>query len=65
LEKGWGDTAEMCNHIIMNKFFSSVSAIFNIGVFSLHDYFGQANVLGFPDTEDQVSISAMVMNICS
>ena len=38
----------------LEKFFSSVPTIFNVVIFSPHGYFGQANVLGLPDTGGQV-----------
>lgn len=68
LEKGWGNTAERVKETIhllsevlqapdplsMEKFFSRVPTIFNIVIFSPHGYFGQADVLGLPDTGGQV-----------
>ncbi|XP_038971006.1 sucrose synthase 7-like isoform X2 [Phoenix dactylifera] len=68
LEKGWGDTAERVKgslHCLsevlqapdpanMEKFFSRVPTIFSIVIFSPHGYFGQADVLGLPDTGGQV-----------
>ncbi|RWR92903.1 sucrose synthase 7-like protein isoform X6 [Cinnamomum micranthum f. kanehirae] len=68
LEKGWGNTAEHVKETIhllsevlqapdplsMEKFFSRVPTIFNIVIFSPHGYFGQADVLGLPDTGGQV-----------
>ncbi|XXG87325.1 hypothetical protein AAC387_Pa11g2039 [Persea americana] len=68
LEKGWGNTAERVKetmHLLsevlqapdpssMEKFFSRVPTIFNIVIFSPHGYFGQADVLGLPDTGGQV-----------
>ncbi|XP_050227165.1 sucrose synthase 5-like isoform X1 [Mercurialis annua] len=67
-EKGWGDTAERARETMrslsevlqapdpvnMEKFFSKVPTIFNVVIFSPHGYFGQANVLGLPDTGGQV-----------
>ncbi|XP_004503096.1 sucrose synthase 5-like [Cicer arietinum] len=67
-EKGWGDTAgrvkdtmrtlsevlQAPDPINMEKFFSRVPTIFNIVIFSIHGYFGQADVLGLPDTGGQV-----------
>ncbi|MCI02201.1 sucrose synthase 5-like, partial [Trifolium medium] len=40
--------------INMEKFFSKVPTIFNVVIFSIHGYFGQADVLGLPDTGGQV-----------
>ncbi|PON97215.1 Sucrose synthase [Trema orientale] len=67
-EKGWGDTSETVRETMrslsevlqapdplnMEKFFSRVPTIFNVVIFSPHGYFGQANVLGLPDTGGQV-----------
>ncbi|KAJ4974327.1 hypothetical protein NE237_007501 [Protea cynaroides] len=67
-EKGWGDTAETVTETMrsllevlqapdpanMEKFFSRLPTIFNIVIFSIHGYFGQADVLGLPDTGGQV-----------
>ncbi|XP_061356181.1 sucrose synthase 5-like [Gastrolobium bilobum] len=67
-ERGWGDTAGRVNETMetlseilqapdpvnMEKFFSRVPTIFNVVIFSIHGYFGQANVLGLPDTGGQV-----------
>lgn len=68
MEKGWGDTAERVKDTLnclsevlqapdpvnMEKFFSRIPAIFSIVIFSIHGYFGQADVLGLPDTGGQV-----------
>ncbi|EEF29593.1 sucrose synthase, putative [Ricinus communis] len=68
-EKGWGDTAERAKETMrslsevlqapdpvnMEKFLSRVPTIFNVVIFSPHGYFGQANVLGLPDTGGQVT----------
>ncbi|XP_062105534.1 sucrose synthase 7-like [Humulus lupulus] len=67
-EKGWGDTAESVKETMrtlsevlqapdpvnMEKFFGKVPTIFNVVIFSPHGYFGQADVLGLPDTGGQV-----------
>ncbi|EXB80246.1 Sucrose synthase 2 [Morus notabilis] len=67
-EKGWGDTAERVRETMRTmsevlqapdpkKFeliFSWLPTIFNIVIFSPHGYFGQAGVLGLPDTGGQV-----------
>jgi len=39
----------------LEKFFSRVPTIFNVVIFSIHGYFGQADVLGLPDTGGQVT----------
>lgn len=41
----------------MEKFLSSLPIIFNVVIFSPHGYFGQADVLGLPDTGGQVKYS--------
>ncbi|KAG6385814.1 hypothetical protein SASPL_154695 [Salvia splendens] len=67
-EKGWGDNAgrvEETMHSLseilqapdplhMEKFFGRLPIIFNVVLFSVHGYFGQADVLGLPDTGGQV-----------
>ncbi|KAJ4828802.1 Sucrose synthase 6 [Turnera subulata] len=67
-EKGWGDTAERARETMrslsevlqapdpvnMEKFFSRLPTIFNVVIFSPHGYFGQADVLGLPDTGGQI-----------
>ncbi|KAI3464193.1 hypothetical protein Pfo_020856 [Paulownia fortunei] len=67
-EKGWGNNAERVKEtmkilseilqapdpINMEAFFSRLPVIFNIVIFSVHGYFGQADVLGLPDTGGQV-----------
>ncbi|KAH6806761.1 sucrose synthase 6 [Perilla frutescens var. frutescens] len=67
-EKGWGDNAErtrqtmrILSEIIqapdpanMEALFSRLPTIYNVVVFSVHGYFGQADVLGLPDTGGQV-----------
>ncbi|WOL18196.1 sucrose synthase 7-like isoform X1 [Canna indica] len=68
LEKGWGDTAarvkdtlnclsevlQAPDPVSIEKFFGRVPTVFNIVIFSPHGYFGQADVLGLPDTGGQV-----------
>ncbi|XP_062211212.1 sucrose synthase 4 isoform X2 [Phragmites australis] len=68
LEKGWGDTAEHVLEMIhllldilqapdpstLETFLGRIPMIFNVVVVSPHGYFGQANVLGLPDTGGQV-----------
>ncbi|GAA0146129.1 hypothetical protein LIER_06155 [Lithospermum erythrorhizon] len=67
-ERGWGDNAErtketitMLSEILQapdpsntGAFFSRLPVTFNIVIFSIHGYFGQADVLGLPDTGGQV-----------
>lgn len=67
-EKGWGDTAarvlEMMHLLsdilqapdpsILETFLGRVPMVFNVVILSPHGYFGQANVLGLPDTGGQV-----------
>lgn len=68
-EKGWGDTAERVlgmMHLLLDilqapdpssleTFLGRISMVFNVVILSVHGYFGQANVLGLPDTGGQVS----------
>ncbi|CAD5182029.1 unnamed protein product [Musa acuminata subsp. malaccensis] len=68
LEKGWGDTAATVKETLnclsevlqapdpvnLEKFFGRVPSIFNIVILSPHGYFGQADVLGLPDTGGQI-----------
>ncbi|XP_027330612.1 sucrose synthase 6-like isoform X2 [Abrus precatorius] len=67
-ERGWGDTAGRVKETMLTlsevlqapdptnleKFFSRIPIIFNVVIFSVHGYFGQADVLGLPDTGGQV-----------
>lgn len=67
-DKGWGNTAErvketmrMLSEVLeaadpvkLESFFSRLPNMFNIVIFSIHGYFGQADVLGLPDTGGQV-----------
>ncbi|CAA3026123.1 sucrose synthase 2 [Olea europaea subsp. europaea] len=67
-EKGWGDTAarvlEMM-HLLsdilqapdpstLETFLGRIPMVFNVVILSVHGYFGQANVLGLPDTGGQI-----------
>ncbi|XP_021745173.1 sucrose synthase 5-like isoform X1 [Chenopodium quinoa] len=68
LEKGWGDTAARVKETMhflsevlqapdpvnVENFFGRLPTTFNVVIFSVHGYFGQANVLGLPDTGGQV-----------
>lgn len=70
-EKGWGDNAERVQETMhslseilqapdplhMEMFFGRLPIIFNVVLFSVHGYFGQADVLGLPDTGGQVTTS--------
>ncbi len=67
-EPGWGrtvarmrDTLQLLSDILeapspasLEEFLSRIPMIFNIVIVSPHGYFGQANVLGLPDTGGQV-----------
>lgn len=67
-EKGWGDTAEHVLEMIhllsdilqapdpstLETFLGRVPMVFNVVILSPHGYFGQANVLGLPDTGGQI-----------
>lgn len=68
LEKGWGDTAdhvlEMMHLLLdllqapdpdtLEKFLGRIPMVFSVVIMSPHGYFGQANVLGLPDTGGQI-----------
>lgn len=68
LEKGWGDTAEHTLEMIhllleilqapspdtLEMFLARIPMVFSVVIMSPHGYFGQANVLGLPDTGGQV-----------
>ncbi|GBG70160.1 hypothetical protein CBR_g6291 [Chara braunii] len=67
-ERGWGDTAGRIKDMVdmlsdlmqapdadlLEKFLGRIPVIFNVAIMSPHGYFGQANVLGLPDTGGQV-----------
>lgn len=67
-ERGWGDSTgrvlEMM-HLLMDilqapdpsafeTFLGRIPMVFNVVILSIHGYFGQANVLGLPDTGGQI-----------
>lgn len=66
--RGWGDTSTRVNETMkmlsevleapdsekLQSLFSRLPNMFNIVIFSVHGYFGQADVLGLPDTGGQV-----------
>ncbi|KAK9136835.1 hypothetical protein Sjap_007429 [Stephania japonica] len=68
LEKGWGNNAERVLEMIhllldilqapdpsiLEKFLGRIPMVFNVVIVSPHGYFGQANVLGLPDTGGQI-----------
>lgn len=68
-ERGWGDGAtkalEMMRLLLnilqapnpstLEAFLGRIPMVFNVVILSPHGYFGQANVLGLPDTGGQVS----------
>ncbi|CAN6470266.1 unnamed protein product [Victoria cruziana] len=68
LERGWGDNAEHVKEMIhllldilqapdpstLEKFLGKIPMVFNVVILSPHGYFGQANVLGLPDTGGQI-----------
>ncbi|XP_068664319.1 sucrose synthase 2 [Aristolochia californica] len=68
LEKGWGDTAEHVSEMIrllldilqapdpstLEAFLGRIAMVFNVVIVSPRGYFGQANVLGLPDTGGQI-----------
>lgn len=67
-ERGWGDTTERVlemMHLLMDilqapdpsaleTFLGRIPMVFNVVILSIHGYFGQANVLGLPDSGGQV-----------
>ncbi|KAL2945314.1 Sucrose synthase [Bienertia sinuspersici] len=67
-ERGWGDTAERVldmMHLLLDilqapdpatleTFLGRVPMVFNVVILSIHGYFGQAHVLGLPDTGGQI-----------
>ncbi|KAF3783783.1 Sucrose synthase 2 [Nymphaea thermarum] len=81
LERGWGDNAEHVKEMIhllldilqapdpsiLEKFLGKIPMVFNVVILSPHGYFGQANVLGLPDTGGQVTrlIPDAVGNTCN
>jgi sucrose synthase len=68
LEKGWGDTSgrtlEMIHLLLdllqapdpetLEKFLARIPMVFSVAIISPHGYFGQADVLGMPDTGGQI-----------
>ena len=76
LEKGWGNNAarslEMIHLLLdllqapdpdtLERFLGRIPMVFNVVIMSPHGYFGQANVLGLPDTGGQVCM--YVMYVC-
>ncbi|KAL2556639.1 Sucrose synthase 3 [Forsythia ovata] len=67
-ERGWGDTAarvlemmQLLSDILqapdpstLETFLGRIPMVFNVVILSIHGYFGQANVLGLPDTGGQI-----------
>ncbi|XWS53581.1 hypothetical protein CRYUN_Cryun10bG0013700 [Craigia yunnanensis] len=67
-ERGWGDTAQRVSesmHLLLDilhapdpstleTFLGRIPMLFNVVIVSPHGYFGQANVLGLPDTGGQI-----------
>ncbi|GMN37931.1 hypothetical protein TIFTF001_007213 [Ficus carica] len=67
-ERGWGDNAERVLEMmhllldilqapdpsVLETFLGRIPMVFNVVILSPHGYFGQANVLGLPDTGGQV-----------
>ncbi|KAM0966044.1 hypothetical protein ACFX13_022199 [Malus domestica] len=67
-ERGWGDTAQRVSEMVhllleilqapdpstLENFLGRIPMVFNVVIVSPHGYFGQANVLGLPDTGGQV-----------
>uniref|UniRef100_A0A2P2MKP2 sucrose synthase n=2 Tax=Rhizophora mucronata TaxID=61149 RepID=A0A2P2MKP2_RHIMU len=71
-ERGWGDTAARVLEMVhlladilqapdpstLETFLGRVPMVFNVVILSPHGYFGQANVLGLPDTGGQVIVTS-------
>lgn len=71
LERGWGDTAERVLESIqllldlleapdpctLESFLDRIPMVFNVVILSPHGYFAQDDVLGYPDTGGQVSLT--------
>ncbi|XP_010269598.1 PREDICTED: sucrose synthase 2 [Nelumbo nucifera] len=67
-EKGWGDNATRVSEMVrllldilqapdpstLETFLGRIPMVFNVVIVSPHGYFGQANVLGLPDTGGQI-----------
>ncbi|KAF3969843.1 hypothetical protein CMV_006401 [Castanea mollissima] len=67
-ERGWGDIAQRVSETIhlllevlqapdpstLETFLGRIPMVFNVVIVSPHGYFGQANVLGLPDTGGQI-----------
>ncbi|KAL8529566.1 hypothetical protein ACS0TY_006839 [Phlomoides rotata] len=67
-ERGWGDTAAHVSetmHLLsdilqapdastLETFLSRIPMVFDVVILSVHGYFGQANVLGMPDSGGQI-----------
>ncbi|KAF2289146.1 hypothetical protein GH714_029100 [Hevea brasiliensis] len=67
-ERGWGDRAQRVSEMVhlpldilqapdpssLESFIGMIPMVFNVVVVSPHRYFGQANVLGLPDTGGQI-----------
>ncbi|KAG8480900.1 hypothetical protein CXB51_025465 [Gossypium anomalum] len=67
-ERGWGDTAQRVSEMMrllldilhapdpstLATFLGRIHMVFNVVIVSPHGYFGQANVLGLPDTGGQI-----------
>lgn len=68
LERGWGDNAQRVSETIhllldilqapdplnLESFLGRIPMVFDVVILSPHGYFGQANVLGLPDTGGQI-----------
>lgn len=77
-ERGWGNTAERVSemvHLLLDilqapdpntfeTFLGRIPMVFNVVIVSPHGYFGQANVLGLPDTGGQVLFYKICGNLC-
>ena len=54
LKRGWRALVKLPTPEALETFLARIPMIFSIAILSPHGYFGQANVLGKPDTGGQV-----------
>ncbi|KAI7753887.1 hypothetical protein M8C21_023561 [Ambrosia artemisiifolia] len=76
-ERGWGNNAERTLEMmhllsdilqapdpsILETFLGRIPMVFNVVILSIHGYFGQANVLGLPDTGGQDAASEIAAEL--
>lgn len=54
------ETIQAPDPLNMEALFSRLPVVYNVVIFSVHGYFGQADVLGLPDTGGQVHTSSLI-----